>query len=145
MIPPPLSFTKGNAVKITYACTYIEKTAEEDSYEGGLIEGTHVCTMSQSENIVAPTLDKLIHRIANAFGLDIDDVFIPGEDDEPVTYIGFNRMEDVDGNGASERQMEGFKKGEVKLYLADYTFAIEKRIEDPITRDEFTRAGITIH
>jgi hypothetical protein len=132
-------------MKITYACTYVEKTAEEDSYENGTVDGTFVCTMSQTDNIVAPTLVKLIYRIGNAFGLDTDDVFIPGEDDEPVTHIGFNRLEDVDGNEPTESQMEGFKRGEVKLYLADYTFAIEKRIEDQITRDEFTRAGIKTH
>jgi hypothetical protein len=132
-------------MKVTYACTYVEKTAEEDNYEEGLIQGTHVCTMSESCNIVAPDLGKLIYRIGNYYCLDIDDVFIPGEEDEPVTHIGFNRLEDVDGNEPTESQMEEFKRGEVKLYLADYTFAIEKRIEDQITRDEFTRAGIKTH
>lgn len=128
-------------MKTVYACTFIEKEVEVDDFEKGCIGG-RTCVMNQRVNIVAPTLSLLIESIGNYMSLNIDDVWLP---EQESTHIGFNRLEDADGNPASQRLEAAWKHGEAKLYLADYHFAIERRVVSVISRQDFDVAEIKVH
>jgi hypothetical protein len=129
-----------------YACTHIEKRVEEDNYESGFC-GAGTCTMSENINIVAPTLPGLIERLGEVYGLDIDDVWWPGDeaDNDDNTRIGFNRLEDEECDTPDKRQIELWKEGKLRLWLADYDMMIEKRVVCPVTLDEFKAANIKTH
>lgn len=126
-----------------YACTWAEKVVRKDDYEHGCDDnGTWV--LAEKQNIVADSLTKLIEAIGNQFGLKIDDIFLD-EDDGLVDYIGFNRMEDADGCEPTPGMEFDWKIGNKELWLADYTFGVEKREVSSISAAEFAPAGITTH
>ena len=131
--------------KTVYACNWVEKTAEVDNYEKGCDPDTHVCVMSEGADITADSLKGLVEAIGKSYYLDIDDVFIPGDEDEPVTRIGFNRTETVDGDEPTKHELSAWKKGKLTLYLADYHFGIEKRTIESVSQAEFVQAGIKTH
>lgn len=125
-----------------YACTLVEKEVEVDSYENGADPDTRKCLLSQKENIKAQSLVELVRKIGEAYGLEMDDLFLP---QEPVTYVGFNRLENNEGFEPTPAEMAKFKKGLINLWLADYTFGIEKRHLESIERGDFYNAGIKFH
>jgi hypothetical protein len=125
-----------------YACTFIEKEAEVDSWETGCDPSTRTCVMNERVNIAAPTLALLIQSIGNYLGLEIDDVWVP---EQESGHIGFNRLEDAEGNEPSERLKEAWKADKAKLYLADYHFAIEKRQVSTVDRAEFDQFSVKHH
>jgi len=129
-----------------YACTHIGKHAEEDSFSGGCQPDTRVCVMCERCHITADSLPGLIEAIGEAWCLDMDDVWVP-QDDGKVNRISYNRLEYPDGQqlNGSDPYYEQWKKGEVKAFLADYDFAIEKRSVEPIPFDEFKENGIKFH
>lgn len=131
--------------RVEYACTHIVKEAEQEHYEEGAVAGTRVCVMDKSCNITAPSLTELIEAIGKCYGLDIDDVFIPGDDDEDITWIGYNRLENNVGHEPSPSEDQAWRRGEETLYLADYLFHIEKRVVLAIHESDFDAAGITTH
>lgn len=132
--------------QIEYACTFIQKTAQEDHYEGGCDPDTLVCTMSEGCDLTAPSLPELIRKLNDHFCLDIDDVFLPIDSDEDeVTYFGYTRLEDVACNEPTPAQLKDWQKGRINLYLCHFTFSIEKRVVSHITAKEFVEAGIKTH
>lgn len=127
-----------------YVCTYVHKTIEVDHYQKGC-SGESECVLSDRVDIEADNLSGLIEAIGAHFGLKIVDVFIPADEGEPITHIGFNQLEDVDGNEPGEAQLAKWKKGKLKLYLADYHFGVERRIVAPLSLKEFEAANIITH
>lgn len=130
--------------KTVYACTFVEKTAEEDDFERGCI-GKRSCIIADDVNIESDTLKGLIAACGERYGLDIDDVFLPDDDNGIVNGFGFNRLEDGDSNEPTERQKALWKERKLTLYLADYYFAVEARCVLPLTVAEFKASGIASH
>lgn len=127
-----------------YVCTFVEKRVEKDDYEKGC-DGSARTVMQDRVNLRSDTLGGLIDVIRDYYGLALDDLFIPGEDDEPVTRFGFNRLEDADGNPPTKSEEAHWRKGKYTLYLADYDFIVERRETSPIDPAEFAALGITTH
>ncbi|WP_437230170.1 hypothetical protein SH661x_001818 [Planctomicrobium sp. SH661] len=104
-----------------FACVHAEKRAEIDHYETGCDPESGRYVLSQRENITAGTLPALIQRIGDYFGLSIDYVSAgPGR-------IEYNRLETADGEAPTDRQRASWEAGRLTLYLADYSFRIERR------------------
>ena len=124
--------------EIVYVATHVEKLAYRWPDEDGASTKGNVI-LCEEINIEAPTLSRLIDKIGEAYFLEIDDVFIPGDDKDNITSFGFNRLEDEDSNESSESD-------DIK-FLCDYTFGIEKRVVEalPISKAEFDAEGITNH
>lgn len=131
-------------MRTVYACTSIKKRVEDDSYEHGADPDSQRCVMFENVNMAASSLSVLIKVIGERLGLEIDDVWFPGVGDDD-TRISFNRLENDDGDEPTEGEMEDFRAGKRKLYLADYDFLIEKRETSPVTLEEFQAAGIKTH
>jgi hypothetical protein len=127
-------------MKTLYACTRLAKDVEIDRFENGCDPTTRTCVLAERMNVTSGTLPGLLEAIAERLGLDLDDVWVP---EETLTYIGYNRLENGDGDEPTKAQKRRWKKGTETLYLADYYFAIEKRTVEPVSRQEF--AGIEHH
>lgn len=131
-------------MKTIYACTFVEKCAVEDHFENGCDPRTQVCLMHERCNVEADSLPALVQALEKRFCLDIDDVFVPDEDGE-ITRIGYNRVEDEEGDEHTEEQKRRWRIGNEKLYLADYHFLVEKRTVEPIRLAEIAGSGIRFH
>ena len=131
-------------MKTVYACTFVEKSAEEDHFENGCDPSTLVCLMHERCSIQADTLPGLLKSLGKQFCLEIDDVFVSHDDGE-INRIGFNRLEDEEGNEPTADQKQRWEQGDLTLYLADYDFLIEKRTVEPIHLEDFTGSGIKFH
>ncbi len=133
--------------KMVYACTFAHKTTEIDDFDRGCDPDTYFCHMHKGCNIKAESLSELIEAIGNHYCLDLDDIFIPGDADEEgtVSWFGYNRLETIYGDEPTEVEKTAWQAGNLTLYLADYSFMIEKRIVEPITEEEFKTAGIKVH
>lgn len=127
-----------------YYATHLSKEVEEYQYEHDCV-GQRRCTMSDRIDIGAETLPELLKKLGEAYGLKIDDVFIPGEEEEDITHIGFNGLEMGNGDEPSGYYLKRWKEGVTKLYLADYTFSVEYREVRALRLSEFTTAGIKHH
>ncbi len=131
-------------METVYACTHVTKEVSTwHPTEGASFRRT--CTMDESCNTTASTLASLIRNIGERYFLDLEDLFLPGEEDEPVDWFDFNRVETNDCDVPSEEEEAEWERGELKLYLCDYSFHIEKRIVAPIDRSEFALAHIKTH
>lgn len=128
-------------MKTVYACTFVEKTAEEDNYEKGLT-GKRQTILWDKCNIVAETLLELVDKIKNNFGVDFSYVFLQC-DDEPARFTT-SQLENADSETPTLQEKQAWEKGEVKLYLCDYSFLVEKRKVEPIPTEEFEQLGITV-
>lgn len=124
-----------------YKCTGWSKFACVDDYEQGCeLKGQWVAH-EDIRPIAAQSMPELIRRIGSHFGLEIDDVWLGNLDSGS---IGYNQLEDEDGNEASPRQLEAWKRGDLKLYLCDYTFFVEKQSAAvPLTLEDFE--GVKTH
>lgn len=131
-----------NVNEVNYACTYVVKSAEEDNFEKGCI-GKATTILAQSCDVTAPTLKELIEKLSNEFFVDMSYLFIPDRD-QPVEFISYNQLETADGDTPDEQQRDMWKKGELKLFLCDYTFQVERRMTSPIEFGEFAALGIQI-
>lgn len=130
--------------KIVWACTHIVKEAEVYHFTEGC-KGKRAYIMDEGCMITASSLPELINEIGDAYYLDVDDVFIPGDDE--VIYIGFNRLENNEGDEPTEPQRKLWERGEKTLFLADYLFWIEKSLVEElmVTRKDFEEAAIRHH
>jgi hypothetical protein len=132
-------------MNMVYACTHVEKCAEKDHFESGCDLRSRVCVLHERCNVQADTLPGLLKALGKHFYVDIDDVFVPDDDNGDITRIGYNRLENEDGDEPSQEQQRRWKAGKENLYLADYDFLIEKRTVEPIRMEEFQAAGIKSH
>jgi hypothetical protein len=127
-------------MKTLYACTYVEKDVEVDSFAHGCDPRTRTCVMAERVDLTSDTLPGLLQTIGHRFGLDLEDIWAP---EEELTWIGYNRLEDGAGNEPTREQKRLWRRGQETLYLADYRLAVEKRTVAPLSRREF--AGVQHH
>jgi hypothetical protein len=103
--------------------------------ESGADPYSRRCVMFERENLTAESIPELIEKIGKRYGIDIDDVFLPGDEEDEIESLGFNQFEDADGNAEDDEPQ----------YIADYTFGVEKRTIAPVTAADFAAAGIKTH
>ncbi len=77
--------------KTFYTCTRAEKTVEEDNFAEGCLPDTHRCLFSERVDIAdRNSLHELIADIGEAYDLNIDDIFIPGDDETDIRVINLS-------------------------------------------------------
>lgn len=128
--------------KTVYACTWVEKLAEEDDFVHG-VSGRPTLILSERCDLAAPTFGTLLEKIKTRFFLEeVSDLFLPGDDDG-VSHIGVSQLETADGNLPSDRERDLWREGKFKLFLCDYTFGVESRQVRPLTPDEVAAVAAT--
>lgn len=130
-------------MRTVYACTHVEKTTCEDHYERGC-DTISSCVLYESVNHTSDTFAGLLQELRKHYGLELDDLFLPSDEDE-LHYFGFNRLEMGDGQEPREYYLNRWKKGEYKLYLADYLFSIEKLVVCAVPIAEIQAAQVKVH
>lgn len=128
-----------------YVCTRMTKEAVEDDFEHGEEPNTEVFCCEERSTSGAPTLRDLMKALSEEWALDIEFAIL--DDDEgngTVDSFRWNRMETDEGQEeATPEQVEKWKKGELKLYLATFTFYIQKRTAvQPVLIKQFEDEGI---
>lgn len=130
--------------KTIFACTHYEKYAEQDSFFEGCMPHTRRCVRCTSVSIAGESMSSLIKNISRELCLDCENEswWIP-MDDETTTFMSFNRHENDYGDKPSAKQDAEWKAGELDLWLADYTFHIEKRVVSPVRPEDLQ--GVKLH
>ena len=118
-----------------FACTFIEKRAQEDDFDHGCDPDTLVVTMQERVNITAPSLSELLQQIGKTYCLDLDDVWIDEQDG--VSRVRCNRLELANCDEPDKRQLGLWKLGKLTLFLVDFDFAIEQRHVGAVPVDAF--------
>ena len=126
-----------------FACTFIEKRAQEDDFANGCDPDTLVTTMLERVNITAPSIRELLQKIGTTYCLDLDDVWINNDDGSGAGRISYNRLELADCGEPTERQLELWKRGKLTLYLVDFDFSVEQRHVGAVPMEAFE--GIKHH
>ncbi len=129
-----------------FACTHIIKEITVDNFETGC-ETTQTCVLDQKADITGETLRELFTNISKEWGFspEIDELFIPDPDGKDISYVGFDQLENSDGYAPTDAQTDLWKKGEIQLWLADYSFLISFREVRPVTMKEIMESGIKTH
>lgn len=99
----------------------IEKTAEKDDYEKGIV-GNGTTTISENKLGTFESIQKALEHLSKMYDFpkDIGNYFAFEEG-----RISTNRMEDADGGEASKAEIEQWKAGKKDLYLADFDIWLE--------------------
>ena len=102
------------------------KFAEQDDYENGCNPDT-TQAIEIDCTFTADSPDKLIKKISAFIGIDGDgiDKQIGKDLDEPGR-VDFQGMECDDSTTPTKREMEQWKRGELRLWAVTYTAYIEK-------------------
>jgi hypothetical protein len=129
-----------------YRCRLVEKTVQTDHHEDGA-DPNSSRIMMDGRDLKTFEGDSARKVIADAFGylgLPTDYFFV--NDEDSAEYNGCNRLEDDDADEPSRARMAAFERGEITLWLADYTFKVEYLERRPLSRDELSAAfpGATI-
>ena len=118
-----------------FACTFIEKRAQEDDFDHGCDPDTLVVTMQERVNITAPSLPELLQQIGRTYCLDLDHVWI--DDEDGVSRISYKRLELASCDEPDKRQLGLWKRGKLTLFLVDFDFAIEQRYVGAVPVEAF--------
>lgn len=106
------------------------KVSTEDHYEDGCEIGGD-CYYGGGV-FVGQTIDELIAKLMEFAGVSDKDAVIVNACGE-AGRVDIQVMENFDGHCASERELERFRVGETRLWLADYTFYVERVIRKVYT------------
>lgn len=130
--------------KTLFACTYYDKYAEQDNFNKGYIPHTRRCVFSRHVIVTGESMKDLIKNISRELCLDCENEswWIP-MDKDTVRLMSFNRFENDDGDKPTAKQDAQWKADELDLWLADYTFHIEKRVVSPVSPEDLQ--GVKFH
>jgi hypothetical protein len=130
------------SAKTVFACTHITKDATEDNFETGC-DMKRTCVMSERVNFTASTMENLVKGICDQYGLEFpDNVWHDADHDmsQCIDVIAWNRHETATGDTPTAEQLDRWKRGEMILYVADYTCCVEKRRVEPV--DTYDMEGL---
>lgn len=130
--------------KTIFACTHYDKHAELDSFTEGCMPETRRCVLSRSVNVTGKSMLDLIKNISRELCLDCENEswWIP-MDNGTISFMSFNRIETDEGDEPTTKQDSQWKADELNLWLADYTFHIEKRVVSPVSPEDLQ--GVKFH
>lgn len=123
-----------------FACTFIEKRAQEDDFDHGCDSDTLVVTMQERVNITAPSLPELLQQIGTTYCLDLDDVWLDDGNNggnDGVSRVSYNRLELANCDEPDKRQLALWKRGKLTLYLVDFDFSVEQRYVGAVPGEAF--------
>lgn len=110
-----------------FAAIAIQKNAEEDNYERGC-SGNSRCVMSDKINLTANSFAELVDLCFSQYGIEKQPININQDHEEVgVQYFMVSQSETDNSYIPSEMELESWRKGNLKLWLADYTFFVEVR------------------
>lgn len=110
-------------MKAIYEARGWSKFTEEDSYKDGCNPKTS--TMFDGKDVFqGDTVEEVVQACLDFLGCMKEDAELDscGEDGR----LDVQRMENADADTASKAELAAFKKGKARLWLATYTFYIEK-------------------
>lgn len=130
-----------------YACVGMEASYEAYDYRHGCLPETRRTLSVETLNVTAGTLPELLQKLRAKYGLELDDLWYPEDENQDADScrVGFNRLETEDGAVPTEREKDRWRRRQLKFYLADYDFRLEKRQLSGIPLVEFHAAEITTH
>lgn len=103
----------------TYTVNGFSGDAEEDIWKDGCQPDTRL-NKSDDTNIRADTKEELIDKVASYFNCGKDNIMLDPCGDEDGR-IDVQRYENEEGYSASESEVEKWKLGRCRLWLATYT------------------------
>ena len=121
-------------MKAAYEVTGWFKDAEEDTYAYGCQPDTGTC-FSGNDRFQADTVHELIERIMSFVGCNDRESVLLNSCDEPGR-IDIQIMETEEGCTPSPAIIAAWKRGEYRLWLACYTFHVEKVIRETVSLTE---------
>lgn len=123
--------------KTIFSCTHYEKCVEQDSFMKGCMPGTRRCVFSRTVTVTGESMPELIKNISRELCIDCESEswWIP-MDNGTTSFMSFNRRENDDGDKPSTKQYIEWRAGRLDLWLADYTFHIEKRVVSPVSTED---------
>ena len=99
------------------------KFAEEDNFDKGCIpDAQH---NDGQDQFCADSVQGVIDKASDFVGNDDKENILLNSCDE-IGRLDIQVMEDDDGTAASKAQVESWKKGECRLWLACYTFHVQE-------------------
>lgn len=106
--------------------------AEEDNWEKGCLPLSGIY-YSGDDRFEAETVEKLVNYLMQFVGANDREAVSLDSCDE-AGRVDIQVMENVEGCHASKPEMDAFKKGNCRLWVADYTFKVEKvtRVIEPL-------------
>jgi hypothetical protein len=115
-------------------------TIHEDSYEEG--EGNYVNEFSENINMSFDSGKELLEYIKSNIIYDSSAEFFVFEDGR----VSCSLMVDNNNSSASKSEIERWKKGEEKLYVADYSFTITIMQEETPSQEDLSKMlGINMY
>lgn len=128
--------------QVQYAITNITKEVAEDIFEEGESD-RRTCLMDEDVNITGKSLAEVIAKLGKIYGLEFAQACID-QQDGLIDRFEVTLLEDADGFEPSPAKLALWRKGKIKLYSANYLFAVEKRVVQPLTREDFKMSGVRI-
>lgn len=107
--------------KQAYEVNGWRKFTEEDSYKHGCIGDAHYD--GGKDTFTADTVPELVEKCRAFCGGTVDGVLLDSCDEDG--RLDIQVTEDDDATPASESQIEAWKRGELRLLAACYTFTVE--------------------
>lgn len=114
----------------SYYIGTISKTAEEDTYKDGCIG--QITDFGDIDIIKAETLPELISEFRSRYN--------GAEYDEYNNWVRWSILEDADATEASPSQLEKWKRGDLRLWCADYFMAVSYHEVSEVAPDALQNA-----
>lgn len=118
-----------------YVVDGLEKMVQEDNWSQGVLDTGSIFDID--EGFKGKTIREVIEKVADFIGISPKDV----ENNLVIYEDGMCQLsveENADGEIPSPREEEQFRKEEINLYLADYSFYIQ-RVSPDITAEEIVK------
>ena len=103
-----------------YRCIHVEKQVEKTSYADGPI-GEYAEKIDQPCGIEANSLESLLFKLGDRFGLNIDEIV---RNKKPGSYIEFMRLENDKFLQPTGRELEEYGEGRLDLWQSYWQFKI---------------------
>jgi len=115
-----------------YETTGFFKTAEIDDYENGCQFEGGSSSEDNHTRFAADTMEGVIEKLRDFVGSDsLDDVLHDSCDE--IGRVDIQIMETDEGITADKHDLAAWKAGEQRLWLACYTFNVEKVIRETVS------------
>ena len=111
-----------------YRAVYLSADTEEDKWGDGCQPGTRCCKMDQKISVESDSLKGLLETLAQEWGFSEEpsDGWIMMRNHDDTVRLIYQQNENADGHPLTDSERERWKKNEIKVWLADYSFAVEK-------------------
>ena len=120
----------------------ISEHNQQDVWEQGCLPETS-CSYQYNERFFGNSLEELFNNLASHFKIDKQNISINDCEKSIINVSVYEKARGI----ATKNDIEKWKKGDIKLWLCDYTFVIEKRegIDfSTMPRDDLKKMGVSV-